>query len=273
MTRSIALALVALPFAFASAGCLVPADADEQIASASAASAIQSARNAGNANGVVQGVRSAQQSDACLSPAGVAAACAAEPTAGLYPDGCAVKTASGDDLHVDYHDCTGPFGAVHVSGGADASFTKGPSCDEVDASMHDTGDLTANGAPLRYEASASIRVDGGTADVGWDATWDADTSAGHATAEDHLQLAQDLGTFCVTASGTGRATLDGARVDSNVEGFAVCPDACPTAGTLVVTASDGVWHGQITITFDGSATAHAVGSHGQRFDVPLVCGS
>src|SRR5215471_18082631 len=127
--RSSLVALVAfVPAALSLSGCLLNADdIDEKVATASAASAIQSARNSGNTNGVVQGVKAAQDAGLCLSPEGVAAACAAEPTVGLYPDGCAAKTASGVDLHVDYSDCTGPFGEVHVSGGADAAFTKGPS--------------------------------------------------------------------------------------------------------------------------------------------------
>jgi hypothetical protein len=270
--RASLLALVVvLPASLLLGGCLLP-DADEQIAKASAASTLQSTKNASSAGGVAEGARTVIQSGVCATPEGVAAACAGAPNVDLFPADCATKTATGASLHEDYADCTGPFGDVHVTGGADATFTKGSSCDEVDAAVRDGGNLTANGAPLHYEANVKITLDDGAANLDWAGTWDADTSVGEATGRDQLNIAQDLSTFCVTGSGTGDATLDGFELSSNVQGFSVCPDACPDAGHVVVTAKDGAWSGQITLDFDGSDRAHAIGTRGQRFDVPLVCG-
>ncbi len=263
----------ALPLAFAQMGCLLQANEaqDEQIASAGAASTLQSTRNAGSSNGVAIGAQAIVKSGVCATPDGVAAACAASPNVNLYPSSCAVKSANGDALHVQYNDCTGPFGALHLMGSADATFTKGSACDEVVAAVHDGGDLTGNGAPIRYEATAKVTVDGDQADVGWRGTWEADTSVGHATGSNQLDLTQDLSSFCVTASGTGDATVSGFELTANVDSYTVCPNACPSAGHVTLAAKDGAWSGTVSLTFDGSDTAHAVGTHGQAFDVPLVC--
>jgi hypothetical protein len=182
-----------------------------------------------------------------------------------------VKTADGPSFHVEYDDCTGPFGDVHVFGGADVALAPGKECDEVDAVMSDSGDLTANSVPLSYDATATIKVLGGVADVTWNASWSAPTSAGEATVDDDLTMEQDLTTFCVTADGTGRASVANWNLTSTLKGFTVCPDACPGAGHLDVTATDGSWTGTISIDFDGSSTAHAIGTQGQAFDVALVC--
>jgi hypothetical protein len=262
---------VVLPIAFALGGCVIP-DADEQVASASAASTMQSAKNAGSTSGVSAALETVVGGGVCVTPEAVAAADAAAPNVDLFPSSCATKTATGGTLHENYDDCTGPFGAVHVTGGANAIFTKGSACDEVDAAVKDSGNLTANGAPLTYEANVKITVDDGKASLSWIGTWDAATSEGQATGRDQLQIAQDLTSFCVTGGGTGDATLNGFELSSNVEGFAVCPDACPTSGHLVVSAKDGAWSGSISVDFDGSTTAHAIGTRGQAFDVPLVCG-
>jgi hypothetical protein len=263
----------AAPLAFAQTGCLLQANGaqDEDIASAGAASTIQSTRNAGNANGVAVGAQAVVQSGVCVSPNGVAAACAAAPNVNLYPSTCAVKTANGDALEVQYDDCTGPFGDLHLMGSADATFTTGSSCDEVVAAVHDGGDLTGNGAPIRYEATAKVTVDGGQADVAWNGTWEADTWAGHATGSNEVDLTQDLSSFCITGSGSGDATVSGFELTANIDGYAVCPNACPTAGHVDLAAKDGAWSGTVSLTFDGSSTAHAIGTRGQAFDVPLVC--
>jgi len=100
--------LVPAALATALAGCLPLGDADERVATASAASALQSSRNAGNANGLTKGIQTGLEGSSCASPEGVAKACAAEPNVGIYPQGCAVKTSEGDSLHVEYNDCTGP---------------------------------------------------------------------------------------------------------------------------------------------------------------------
>ena len=266
------LAFVVFVPAIALVGCMPPGDAEEQIATASAASALQSSRNAGSANGMTKGLQTARGQGACVTPEAVAAACAAEPTVDVFPVGCAKKTADGDALHVEYDDCTGPFGDVHVMGGADATFSKGSRCDEVEATIHDSGDLTANGAKVTYAAIAGIAVEDDSADVKWAASWSARTSAGDATGSDDLTLQQDLSSFCVDATGTSEAELDGWQFHSTLSGFAVCPNACPSAGTLAVTATDDKWQGTITLTFDGSSKAHVVGTRGQKFDIDLVCG-
>jgi hypothetical protein len=263
----------ALPLAFAQTGCLLQATEaqDEQIASAGAASTMQSTRNAGSSNGVAQGAQAVVLSGACVTPDGVAAACAAAPNVNLFPSTCAVKSANGDALHVQYDDCTGPFGDLHLMGGADATFTNGSSCDEVVAAVHDSGDLTGNGAPIRYEATAKVTVENNQADVDWTGTWEADTWAGHATGANQVKLTQDLSSFCINGGGSGDATVSGFELTAEVDGYSICPNACPTAGHIVLSAKDGAWSGNVSLTFDGSSTAHAVGTHGQQFDVPLVC--
>lgn len=257
--------LAATTLAAFATGCM---PSEEDIATGAAASAIKSSRNAGETQRWVQAVKP----NVCADPATVAAGFAAEPNVGLYPADCATKVADGAVVHMTYHDCTGAFGETHLNGSLDTTFTAGDACDDVKASVKDDGDLTGNGRPIEYGASADVKIKGDERDVAYKSEWAADTWAGRAKGQDDLAVVQDVSTFCLNVGGTSHATVAGYTFDSQLEGIEVCPDACPKAGSLAIHAANGVGgNAQITITFDGTDTAHAVGSSGKKFDIHLVC--
>jgi len=72
---------------------------------------------------------------------------------------------------------------------------------------------------------------------------------------------------CVTASAT--AVVDGSPAGSlTIDGLAACPAACPTAGTVAMTAGERA----VAWSYDGSDTVTVTGSGGQAFALPLLCG-
>src|SRR5262245_50294646 len=108
--RSTVFAVSVTVATLALAGC---GKADDEVAVASVQSALQTSRSAGLGKITYEHV----DPNACLDPAAAAREAADRPTVGLYPDGCAAKTADGTSLHVALDDCTGAFGRVHLNGG------------------------------------------------------------------------------------------------------------------------------------------------------------
>jgi hypothetical protein len=262
-------ALVVLSLASSSlltAGCALPSE--EQIATGAAASAIQSSRNSAH---IQINADMKVEPNACATPEGVAKSFAAQPNVGLYPSHCARKVADGALVHITYDDCTGAFGETHLNGGVDATFSAGDACDDVKATVKDTGNLTGNGRPIEYSANADIIIQGNQRDIAYASEWTADTWVGAATGQDDLKVVQDVSTYCLNVAGHSKATVAGYDFESEMKGIEVCPNACPKAGTLEIDAKSGFNDAKITITFDGTTTAHAVGGKGRKFDIQLVC--
>jgi hypothetical protein len=60
-------------------------------------------------------------------------------------------------------------------------------------------------------------------------------------------------------------------MDSVIEGYAVCPLECPSAGKIT---STGKSSGRtVIVEFDGSDTAKITLPNGDVYDAPLVCGA
>ena len=238
---------------------------DQELAEASVSSALSTPKN-------TRMTRNAGEHlviDGCLDPAAAAAEAAKQPTAGLYPDGCVEKTADGAALHVEYNDCTGPFGYVHLAGGVDAKLSE-KSCDVLHAVVEDSGDLTANDQAVEYTASADIRVDGELRLLDYTGDWASTTRRGEdvvVTAD--LDIVVDRGTACVEVSGTSKGHVGEHEFDATTEGYKVCPDACPSAGRAEVNIE--LYRDRtITVEFDGSDVAK-VKVDGEAHDVKMVC--
>lgn len=219
-----------------------------------------------------QEIADTMSEDCSLSAEAAASEAAARPTVGLYPSGCAAKTASGADVHVEFDHCTGPFGRVDLMGGLDASLEVTGEC-RLRADIVDSGNLTANERPLDYTATADIEVSPGARDVAWNAHWSGTTRRGRDIEQtSDLDVHVDHASSCLTVSGTTDGTVDTWEYGTQITDLAVCPDACPSAGLL-----EAHWQGRardrrITVEFDGSNTAHVVGWSGREFDVEMVCG-
>jgi hypothetical protein len=258
------VALVALGAGVAALGCAK--DDEYDLAEASATSALEVVRSGGTGKAAIDGMGQTS----CSSPQSAIDLAASIPSAGLYPDGCETKTPDSSGIHVEFHDCTGPFGRRHLNGGLDATFV-GCSDGKLNATLVDSGDLTGNGHPVSYKATASIAIDGDNRDVIWTANWNATTRRGrHVEHESNLDIRIGA-SQCMDIAGTTTGHVDEFRFGSEIDGLTVCPDECPSAGTVAITREGKRGERALTIRFDGTNYAQVTGAHGRVFTVPLVC--
>jgi hypothetical protein len=237
---------------------------EEAAAEAVVASALET-----HQNGAV-GKDVADPSECTLNPEVAAQAIAARPSAAFVPSSCVQKTADGNTLHVELNDCSGRFGRARVNGGLDATLTSSAEC-SVHAEIVDSGDLEANGRKLEYQASADIVREADHENVAWQAEWSGTTRRGY---DIHQTSDFDLVTHtngCVDANGTANGEVNGRDYDIDVKDLSVCPDECPTSGTVHGHIDGRFRDRNLSITFDGTTTAHVVGWSGRRFDVTMDC--
>ncbi|MBW2454637.1 MAG: hypothetical protein JRI68_09005 [Deltaproteobacteria bacterium] len=247
-------------------GCVL--DVEEEFAIAVVTSALETPKKQTAGREIAEAL-----SDDCnLSAAEAAAEAAGRPTVGLFPAGCADKVADGADVHVQFAGCTGVFGRVEINGGLDASLEVTGEC-RLRADIVDSGDLTANGRDLAYEATADIEVLEGARDVAWNAHWIGTTRRGREIEQtSELQVLVDHPTSCLAIDGTAQGHVGEYDYGITIDELAICPEACPAAG-FVEAHWEGRWKDRrITVEFDGSNVAHVVGWSGREFEVEMVCG-
>ncbi len=241
-------------------------DDDYDLAVASVTSALEVSRSGGTGETVFDGMNPGS----CVDPASAATLAASIPSAGLYPAGCETKTTDAAHVHVQFSDCTGPFGRRLLNGGLDATFA-GCTNGKLHADVTDSGDLTGNGHPIHYEASADIGVVGKDRDVTWTANWSATTKRGrYVEHQSNLDIRIDA-SQCLDIAGTTEGHVDEFQFSSQIDALIVCPDRCPSNGTVAISRERKRGERSLTIRFDGTDHAHVQGSRGRTFDVPLVC--
>ncbi|MDX2054025.1 MAG: hypothetical protein SFV15_16615 [Polyangiaceae bacterium] len=260
-TLASVLAFTALPLA----GC--SGAADEEIANAVITSALQS-----DNNGEVGDVVADSPSPECENDPNVwASKAAARPQVFLNPVGCATKTATGAALHIDFNQCTGPFGRMLLAGGVDAKFSNGSSC-EAHVEVADSGNLTSNGNPLNYKASGDIRLISGQRSTTWHSEIIGTSRRGKP-----LQMSSDRSvvlnevSHCVDVMGTSTGTVGGRSFSTNIESLSVCPGKCPSAGVLRAHIDGRFRDRTLEVRFDGSKHAQVTGINGDEFTVEMQC--
>lgn len=204
-------------------------------------------------------------------PAAVAAAAARRPSVALMPSSCVQKTAEGSHVHVELDGCRGRFGRSTLDGGLDAELTRTAACQlHVDVAGND--DLVANGHPLDYAASADVALVGGGQKLDWHAEWSGVTPKGRdISQETDLNVLADGATSCVDVTGAAHGDVDGHGYDLSIDGLHVCPDLCPSTGTVHATLDGRRRDWTLTVQFDGSTRAHVEGWSGREFDVAMAC--
>ena len=255
-------ALLALP------GCA--SDPEQEFAQAVVSSSLETSRSGMAGKPVVDAV-----DDPCAvaDPEAAAAEAASRPVVGLYPASCATKSADGASVHVELDGCTGPFGKVTLQGGLDAVFSPGKAECTISADIADSGNLTANGRALDYDAHAEVTVKDGERDVDWTAHFTGTTRRGQDIEQSsHLGVVVDRESGCIDAAGDLHGTIAEWRdYGATISGLRVCPDHCPEAGTVDATVEGRLRDRSIQVRFDGSKVAHVTGWSGREFDVDLVC--
>jgi len=215
--------------------------------------------------------RQLDTADCELSAADAASEAAARPTVGLYPSSCAQKTADGASVHAQLDGCTGAFGRVELNGGLDATLEVTGDC-KLRADIVDSGDLSANGRELTYDATADIELLEGARDVTWNAHWIGSTRRGREIEQtSQLRVLIDDASHCLNVEGSAEGHVAQYDYGWEASGLSVCPDTCPSAGSV-----RAHWQGrgrdrEISVEFDGSNVAHVVGWSGSEFDVEMVC--
>lgn len=243
-------------------------DMEEEFAEGVVAASLETTRNETAGRPAVDSVRSA-----CLLDAEAAAQEAADrPVVGLFPATCVEKQAEGSALHVDYSDCTGPLGRVKLNGGVDAFFESKDDC-SLHVEILDRGNLTTNGRPLDYDASADVRVTASERHIDWTGHFTGTTRRGKPIQQrSKLAIVLQHASSCVSLDGR----IDGEvgrnlKYDADISGLSACPGACPSAGTVRATLDGKLRDRTVKVVFDGSSTAKVTGWTGREFEVEMVC--
>jgi hypothetical protein len=257
---------IAVPLALPTVvGCGLPDE--EAFANAVVTSALLTNENGGVGKEVIDTL-----ADTCVDdPEAVARDAAARPSVAFIPSSCVDKSADGNTIHAELSECRGRFGRVTVEGGLDAVIDNIGDC-RLHAEVWDSGDLTANGKPLDYQASAYVRLLDDIRDIDWSAEFSGTTRRGqHIEQSSHLVVLADTAN-CVSIDGSAEGRVGKWDYTLDIEDLAVCPDRCPSRGTVRAHADAGRRDRSLTVVFDGSTTAKVTGSNGDELDVEMICG-
>ncbi len=191
------------------------------------------------------------------------------------PSDCVMSESVGPNVTWTLNNCAGPRGFVTVSGVANLVVT-GVAAGTVGVNLTAT-DLQVNGATMTINSTGDIseqdgmrRLDmttsgagtlsGGTI-VGRAGTWNATFDAS-----------------CLTLGGQWTTSInDDTFWNTAVTNLTKCGAACPQSGTITYTGVDNpnaeadINARNVTITFDGDATAAWVSTRGAIGNLPLAC--
>lgn len=189
------------------------------------------------------------------------------------PAGCATLT-SPEPAHVRvrFDGCHGPFGLLTLDGELEAIYqSRAPGQRwRVHVQVPAGATLTANGRPIEHSAEADVAVSEGERRVVWHASSSGTSRKGEAvTHASDMELRFDLGARCVEVSGVTRGAVGARGLETLVDGYVVCADACPSGGTITSTGLAS--RRAVTLRFDGSSVARGVGRNGRAFQLPLAC--
>ena len=233
----------------------------------SAASAIDSSDSTEAEGNVMMGSIDGADGSGLAAPtaADVAVRIAANVALRWNPSGCATVTQHDALVSITYNDCTGPRGLVHVTGTLDLA-----------VSISTTGAITVHGtssslqvnrAELVIDATATYTVGGSghtlSVQTSGSGTGPRGNTVDH---EGSYTINWDPSTLCRSIDGHWQTDI-GARERSNDVSLHRCGAGCPT-GTITHHFAVGA---SLTITLDGTATAHWATSAGASGTTQVGC--
>lgn len=206
----------------------------------------------------------------------VASVKAASNVAGFFtPQSCIVADTDLTALSVKYtlSGCTGPWGLVKVSGVVTvvyASGADGLALDVTGSSLEfDTSRPSHGRASLH--ATATATSNGGAREMKWNATLDGTTARGNAfsrTADWDVEW--QVGESCIALDGAAQGEVKGRALNTHISNYRRCQGECPAAGGMITISNDA---GQeVSLTFDGSATATFTDASDRETRIDLACG-
>lgn len=195
--------------------------------------------------------------------------------AAVTPPTCvAVTTDSATYVQATFTGCTGPGGRAALSGTVrgELSFDTtpcGPAMCPTAVRWTITSALTYGDGGALEGAIAVVAPINEAAPRTLDATLAVTSRRGDsvdATA-DAAWTVDDAG--CVDLDASAAASVDGAAAGTvTIDGLMTCPSACPTAGTVAITAGART----VSYAYDGTSTVTVTTGGGTSFELPLLCG-
>jgi hypothetical protein len=185
-----------------------------------------------------------------------AATKAAETLPGLHtPAGCATAKQDGAKVTVTLTSCSGPYGLADISGSTTHTFS---AASASAVTIDSTGDrVTGRGATLSFTAKGALQFGAdGTRAMTVSSTGSGTGPRGSAinrTAS--YTVSWNPETACRTLDGAWVAAGITRQQETKIEALAQCKGECPSAGTITRTFTGTNVTRDVTITFDGSATA------------------
>lgn len=179
----------------------------------------------------------------------VSAQVSANLSARFTPASCVVVTPTATTIEAVFTDCTGPYGLVHVTGELDLSVSVST---QGTITVHGvSSDLKVGGSDLEVDATATYSSQGPSHTL--TVTTKGSGTGPRGNPVDHdgsYTVTWDSSSQCRSLMGEWSTEL-GSLTRSNEVDVTQCGTSCPT-GTIVHKFLGGK---QLTITFDGSATA------------------
>lgn len=179
--------------------------------------------------------------------------------------GCVTVTDDGATLEATFA-CEGTNGLFTIDG--TATVTVSPTVEDaaiIGAELDSESDLTISGRTLTGATTITYVEDPESAALVADL--DLMTSnVGMLTLSAEASIAIDA--TCAVAEGTITMSAPSGDLTLTVTDFEKCADACPTdGGSISVVAGEH----SITLSFDGTSTAHVSTAGGLHGELPLVC--
>jgi hypothetical protein len=209
--------------------------------------------------------------DSMTTPTAETAAAGAQARAGgrFQPAGCATVTRVANVVTYVLQNCTGPFGLVHVTGTATATFTDA-AAGAVQIDLEGT-DVKVNRAVIDFHTKGVLTVNGTqrtlvvtTEGKGTGPRGNAFTRTGGYT------LTRDTATDCLALDGSWKLDARLAERTTTVSGLSRCANACPAAGGSIV--HTGFRGRTVTVELDGTSAASWSSSTGKSGTIDLACG-
>ena len=213
-------------------------------------------------------VGGAEDDNASLTAADLAAAAQARGVARFQPAGCATVTVDGLTVTYVLNDCTGRFGLVHVTG--TLVFTLSDAADGIHIAVAGPG-LQVNRATLDLAATAVLSDDGGKRKLVVSTHGSGIGARGNAfTREGSYVVERDRATSCIALDGQWQLKVGELSRTTTATGIVRCDGMCPAAGGQI--QHTGFRGRTITVTLDGTAVAQWRSSTGKSGTIELACG-
>lgn len=244
-------------------GCMQRGDTDDDVESAE--SAVESSDSAEAEGNVMMAAIEGADMTGARTADDFAVRIAANVALRWNPRGCATVRQTGRTITIEYNDCTGPRGVVHVRGRLD-----------LEVGVATTGEVTVRGradglevnrARLDIDTEATYRERGEDRELDVRTLGTGTGARGREVErEGEYRITWNTATQCARIDGSWSTRIGDADRGNDVA-VRRCANACPT-GTITHRRADAT----VTIELDGTATARWSGSRGRSGSFELPCG-